>query len=87
MDVYTKGKGNAKTVTAQLQTLDGKPFGGKISSIVNKDSTGKAIIRGSFTNPALWNPEFPNLYQVVVSINAGKKTIHQMSQEVWIQDC
>jgi hypothetical protein len=81
MDVYTKGKGNAKTVTAQLQTLDGKSFGGKITSTVNKDTTGKAILRGSFTNPALWNPEFPNLYQVVVSINAGNKVIHQVTQK------
>ncbi len=81
MDVYTKGKGKAKTVTAQLQTIDGKPFAGKITSIVNKDSTGKAIIRGSFTNPALWNPEFPNLYQVVVSISSGNKVIHQLTQK------
>ena len=81
MDVYTKGKGKAKTVTAQLQTLDGKHFGGEISSKVNNDSSGKAIIRGSFTNPALWNPEFPNRYQVVVSINDGKKVIHQLTQK------
>jgi hypothetical protein len=81
MDVYTKGKGNAKTVTAQLQTIDGKPFGVKISSIVNTDSTGKAIIRGSFNNPTLWNPEFPNLYQVAVTISAGNKVIHQLTQK------
>ncbi len=81
MDVFTKGKGKARTVTAQLQTIDGKPFGGKISSAINKDTTGKAIIRGAFTNPALWNPEFPNLYQVVVSISSGNKVIHQMSQK------
>ena len=81
MDVYTMGYGKAKTVTAQLQTLDGKPYGEVLTATVNKDSTGKAIIRGSFTNPALWNPEFPNLYQVVVSINAGKQTIHQLSQK------
>jgi hypothetical protein len=81
MDIYTKGKGKAKIVTAQFQTLDGKPFAGKITSIVNKDSTGKAIIRGSFTNPALWNPEFPNLYKVVVSISSGNKVIHQLTQK------
>jgi hypothetical protein len=81
MDVYTKGKGKAKTVTAQLQTIDGKPFGAKISSAINKDTTGKTIIRGIFTGPALWNPEFPNLYQVVVSINSGNKVIHQLTQK------
>jgi hypothetical protein len=81
MDVYTKGTGKAKTVSAQVQTLDGKPFGEVLTANVNKDSTGKATIRGSFTKPAPWNPEFPNRYQVVVSINAGKKTIHQVTQK------
>jgi len=61
MDVYTKGAGRAKTVTAQLQTLNGKPFGERLTATVNKDTTGKAVIRGTFTKPALWNPEFPNL--------------------------
>ena len=58
-----------------------KPFGETLTSTINKDTTGKAIIRGTFTKPALWNPEFPNLYQVVVSINAGKKIIHQLTQK------
>ncbi len=81
MDVYIKGAGKAETVTAQLQTIDGKPFGEMLTAIVNKDTTGKTIIKGTFTKPALWNPEFPNRYQVVVSINAGKQTIHEISQK------
>lgn len=81
MDVYIKGAGKTETVTAQLQTIDGKPFGEMLTAIVNKDTTGKAIIKGTFTKPALWNPEFPNRYQVVVSINAGKQTIHEISQK------
>ena len=81
MDVYIKGAGKAETVTAQLQTIDGKPFGEMLTAIVNKDTTDKAIIKGTFTKPALWNPEFPNRYQVVVSINAGKQTIHEISQK------
>ena len=81
MDVYTKGAGKAKTVKAEIKTLDGKPFGNALVSVVNNDTTGKAIIRGTFAKPALWNPEFPNRYQVVVSISAGKKVIHQMTQK------
>jgi hypothetical protein len=81
MDVYTKGAGKAKTVKAQLQTLDGKLFGEALTTNINKDTTGKATIRGSFTKPAQWNPEFPNRYQVVVSINAGNKVIHHMTQK------
>jgi len=80
LDVFTKGTGKAKTLTAQLQTLDGKTFGSSI--VVNIDnSQDKTIIKGNFKNPALWNPEFPNLYQVVITLNDGKKVIHQITQK------
>jgi hypothetical protein len=79
MNVFTKGEGKAKTVKAQLQTLDGKPFGPALKANLIKD-TFKTTIKGSYKNPALWNPEFPNLYKVLVSINDGKKVIHQVTQ-------
>jgi hypothetical protein len=81
MDVYTGGTGKAKTVTAQIQTFEGKPVGEMLSAIVKNDSTARAVIKGKFTNPDLWNPEFPNRYQVVVSLHAGGKTIHQFLQK------
>lgn len=81
MDVYTAGKGKAKTIMAQLQTIDGKSFGNPVTTNVNTDSTGRAIIKNTFQNPALWNPEFPNRYQVVVSLKNGKKTVHQITQK------
>ena len=80
IDVFTEGSGKTKAVKAQLQTLDGKSFGAALSGELN-ENTGKATIKGSFSNPALWNPEFPNLYQVVVSIFDGGKTIHQITQK------
>ena len=45
MDVFTKGAGKAKTITAQLQTTDGKPFGDPVNSIISKDSTGRTAIQ------------------------------------------
>lgn len=81
MDVFTAGKGKAKTVKAQLMTLDGKPFGAAMSAAVNTDTTGKSVISGKFENPALWNPEFPNRYQVLITLNNGKKTVHQLVQK------
>ena len=80
MDVFTMGTGKAKTVKAQVQTLDGKSFGSDlVTSIIG--NVEKTAIKGSFTNPALWNPEFPNRYQVVVSIMDGKKVIHYVTQK------
>jgi len=79
MDVFTAGAGKAGNVIAQVQTTDGKPFGKPISMAV--DPSGKTTIKGSFSNPLTWNPEFPNMYQVLVSINAGKKQVHQLTQK------
>ena len=79
MDVFTAGAGKAGNVIAQVQTTDGKPIGKPISMAV--DASGKTTIKGSFSNPLTWNPEFPNMYQVLVSINAGKKQVHQLTQK------
>jgi hypothetical protein len=79
VDIYTAGSGKAKTVTVQLQTPDGKPFGNSLSGAI--DASGKTTLKGSFSNPALWNPEFPNLYQTAVSLMAGRKAIHSISQK------
>ncbi len=78
MDVFTAGTGKAKTVKAKLQTLDGKSFGLALSAELIEN---KAIIKGSFANQTLWNPESPNRYQVVVSIMDRKKTVHQVTQK------
>ena len=80
MDVYTEGKGKAKMVQAQVQTLDGKPFGSPIITDLaeNKSFT---TIKGQFKDPVLWNPEFPGRYQVVVTLNDGKKVLHQVTQK------
>lgn len=79
MDVFTEGSGKAKTLKAQLQTPDGKSFGNIIS--VSMDGSGKTTLKGTFSDPVLWNPEFPNLYQVAVSLEAGNKEIHSITQK------
>ena len=78
MDVYTEGKGKAKKVQAQVQTLDGKPFGANFQiSLKIRLYNPKRIIQ----NPALWNPEFPGRYKVVVTLNDGKKVLHHVTQK------
>lgn len=73
MDVFTMGNGKAKTVKTQVQTLDGKSFGPAMVADIG-DAQGKAIVKGMVANPALWNPEFPNMYQVIVRLMNGKKS-------------
>jgi len=79
MDVFTGGTGKAKSVIAQLQTTDDKSFGKPLSIPV--DASGKTTLKGQFPDPALWNPEFPNLYQVVVRLMAGKKVVHTITRK------
>jgi len=79
MDVFTEGKGKAKNISAQLQTLDGKQVGKNLTGIT--DASGKTALRGFFPNTLTWNPEFPNMYQVVVNLNKGRKSIHRIKQK------
>ena len=79
MDVFLNGTSKAKQVEAQLQTINGKPFGSPISVSISNNAE-QVKLSGTFKNPALWNPETPNLYQVVVSLKNGAETIHQTKQ-------
>ncbi|MCW3113127.1 MAG: glycoside hydrolase family 2 [Segetibacter sp.] len=64
-----------QTIEAQVYDLKGKaiekPF---------QLSPGDSMLRHHFTNIKLWNPEQPNLYNVVVSIKEGSKIIHTIRQ-------
>jgi len=80
MDVFTAGKGKAVFVKAQILTPDGKPLG---STVVKEliPGTEKASITGTFSGPSLWNPESPNLHEVVVSIGKGENVMYQITQK------
>ncbi len=74
MQVFNNA-GSKQTIEAQVFDLKGKavdkPF---------KLSEGDTMLHHRFTNIKLWNPEQPNLYNVVVSIKDGAKTIHSIKQ-------
>jgi hypothetical protein len=79
MDAYLSGILKANLLEAQLQTTDGKKFGAPVTIAITPGQE-KSIVSGTFSNPSLWNPEQPNLYDVVVSLKNGKKIIHQEKQ-------
>jgi len=79
MDVFLEGISKVCTLEAQLQTLDGKDFGQSIIVPVSKKAA-KVVLAGTFSNPALWNPETPNVYQVEVRLKTAKKAIHEIRQ-------
>ncbi|HAR37367.1 MAG: glycosyl transferase family 2 [Bacteroidetes bacterium GWD2_45_23] len=79
MDVYLGGSIENAQVTARVKTLDGQLFGNAITADVNK--TGVTRLSGQFNNPRLWSSEFPERYQVEVSLTRNGKNIHRVTEK------
>lgn len=70
---------NADHLVAQVLTLDGKKVGKPFSAEISKH-VEKTALSADIQSPALWSPEFPNLYQLQVSLESGSKVIHQVTE-------
>lgn len=71
IDVYAKNLKADETIEAQVKKLDGENVGKPFTVRANAGSDHQEL-KGQFDKPLLWNAEFPNLYQVVVSIKINK---------------
>lgn len=74
MQVFTNATGK-QTVEAQVYDLKGKAVDKPFQLVA-----GDSMLHHRFANIKLWNPEQPNLYNVVISIKEGAKTIHSIKQ-------
>ncbi|HMH22793.1 MAG TPA: glycoside hydrolase family 2 TIM barrel-domain containing protein [Puia sp.] len=80
-DVYTQHLKGGEIIQAQVQKSTGEDLGPAFSVATGAGNTqGMLQLSSHFTNPLLWSAEFPNLYQVVVSIKDRKGVIHQISK-------
>ena len=77
LDVFNKNTIAGQVIQAEVQTLKGIRVGEPFTIKPTGDST---TLKSTIKNIATWNPEQPNLYNLVVSIKAGTKTIHQITQ-------
>ncbi|MBC7913464.1 MAG: glycoside hydrolase family 2, partial [Pyrinomonadaceae bacterium] len=79
MDVFAENLKDGDEILAQVKTLKGEKVGPVFKSAVSigKDRTN---LSQSYSDPKLWNPEFPNLYTVEVSIKRGNVTQHIYNQ-------
>jgi hypothetical protein len=80
LDVYAMNTTGANSIEAQVQTLQGENFGEAFSTAVSQQQD-KFVLARQFKTPALWNPEFPSLYQVIVSIKNAKGIVHSIKQK------
>jgi hypothetical protein len=81
VDAYVRNLKAQGTIVVQVKTKYGKPFGKQITAISHP---GDSLIhlRGKLENPALWSPEFPNLYNIDVSLKKGGQTIHLIKEKI-----
>lgn len=77
--VFLSGHIQHSQVTAQVKTLDGELFGNAIAAHIDK--TGITHLSGIFDNPKLWSSEFPERYQVEVSLIRNGKSIHTVTEK------
>lgn len=80
LDVYAQNVRGDELIEAQVQKLNdqnvGKPFA------VNANAAGDHLeLKSNFDKPLLWSAEFPNLYQVVVTIKNKKGVVHRVKQK------
>lgn len=80
MDVYAENLRGDETIQAQVQKTNGENVGKSI--IVKADPSADHLeLKGNFNKPALWSAEFPNLYQVIVSIKNKQGVGHTLKQK------
>ena len=76
-DVFVNGAGNADSLTAQINSLDGKKIGAPFAGKISGDEVSLAT---RIAAPRLWTAETPNLYSVQVRLQHGEKILHQIEQ-------
>jgi len=80
VDVFAPECKSENRITAEVQTLAGEKVE---ATIFAKAIPGQApaVLQGSIKNIVAWNPEFPRLYNLIVSLkDANGITIHQIKQ-------
>jgi hypothetical protein len=80
LDVYAKNLHSDDVIEAQVQTLKGVNVGQPFT--VTTDPAAEHLdLKSSFKKPLLWSAEFPNLYQVIVSLKNKKGVVHRIKQK------
>lgn len=80
LDVFAQNLGDKNSIKAQVQKLNGEAVGLPFS-IKTTSGQEKATLHQQVKNVLMWNPESPNLYNLIVSLTDAKGTvIHQIKQ-------
>jgi beta-galactosidase/beta-glucuronidase len=80
LDVFANNLHTGDIVEGQVQTLKGQNVGQPFT-IAADPAAEHLELKSNFKNPLLWTAEFPNLYQVIVSIKNKKGVVHRIKQK------
>lgn len=64
-----------------LFDLEGNEIGSPVQSKIEK-GTEEAWVSGKFDNIKAWNPEWPTLYDMKISLKKGNTTLHEITERI-----
>jgi len=81
VQVETNNSKSDYSVFIDLFGLDGKKVGETISDRIEKGNTSKTI-SGKFANVKSWNPEWPTLYDMKITLKKGDEILHEVTERI-----
>ncbi len=69
------------TITAELFDLQGNPAGEPVREAL-PEGAASTVISGKFDNVKPWNPEWPTLYNMKISLRKGGEVLHEVSERI-----
>jgi hypothetical protein len=72
---------NNHSISVELFGLNGTKLEGLVKDELPKGVTSK-MISGKFENINAWNPEWPHLYNVKISLKNGNETVHEITERI-----
>ncbi|WP_136083242.1 glycoside hydrolase family 2 TIM barrel-domain containing protein [Pontiella desulfatans] len=76
---WKKSKGYVDELVAQVQTLEGENVGQPMTAEMH-NGTGRIRLNTKIKNPNLWSPEYPNLYQVKVTLKKDGEILSEKTE-------
>lgn len=69
------------SVSVDLFDLEGNKVGSTAQSEIEKGKTEKWV-SGEFSNIKSWNPEWPNLYNITITLKKGNEVLHEVTERI-----
>ena len=79
--IETNNSQSDYTVSVDLFDLEGNKTGKTIVAEIEKGVDSK-IISGKFENIKSWNPEWPTLYNMKITLKSGDRILHEVTERI-----